>query len=235
MHFGIIAAGDGSRLVQEGVAVHKPLVALQGRPMIERLIGEMIEAGAESVTIITNAKMPEVGAFLRELTLPVELTVIEKTTPSSMHSFYEISRMMENKGRFILTTVDTIFRPEPFRRYVKVFEAAPDSVAAMMGVTRFVDDEKPLYVAADNDMRITAFLDSPAADALFVSGGIYGLDTRCIRVLKQCVESGVSRMRNYQRALIQAGLDVRAFEFDKIVDVDHVSDIEGAEAFLAQD
>ena len=38
MNYAIIAAGEGSRLVQEGVAVPKPLVDLDGRPMIRRLI-----------------------------------------------------------------------------------------------------------------------------------------------------------------------------------------------------
>ena len=38
MHYGIIAAGEGSRLVQEGVALPKPLVGLNGEPMIGRLI-----------------------------------------------------------------------------------------------------------------------------------------------------------------------------------------------------
>ena len=34
MHYAIIAAGEGSRLAQEGVARPKPLVLLNGVPMI---------------------------------------------------------------------------------------------------------------------------------------------------------------------------------------------------------
>ena len=54
MHYGIIAAGEGSRLVREGVALPKPLVDLDGRPMIERLIDIFVSLGAESVGIIVN-------------------------------------------------------------------------------------------------------------------------------------------------------------------------------------
>ena len=46
------------------------------------------------------------------------------------------------------------------------------------------------------------------------------------------MESGVSRMRNYQRALVDAGLDLKAYPFHKIIDVDHAGDIETAERFL---
>jgi len=38
MNYAIIAAGEGSRLMQEGVEQPKPLVELNGEPMIHRLI-----------------------------------------------------------------------------------------------------------------------------------------------------------------------------------------------------
>ena len=148
-----------------------------------------------------------------------------------MHSFFEMSNLMRGRGRFILTTVDTVFRPADFARYVEAFREAPDTVDAMMAVTSFVDDEKPLYVdTAPGTMRITAFSDTPCGR--FISGGIYGLSQPAIGVLDDCMTRGVSRMRNYQRALLEAGLNVQAFDLGKIVDVDHAGDIATAETFL---
>lgn len=234
MHFGIIAAGDGSRLQQEGVAKPKPLVELHGEPMIGRLIRIMIATGAESVSVIVNEHMTEVADYLRSLSdkLSVPLQIVMKTTPSSMHSFYELSSLMRGKGRFVLTTVDTIFRQPDFERYVKAFAQAATDIDGMMGVTAFVDDEKPLWVGTDASDNITGFLDERADDTKYVSGGIYGLAGKAIDVLRQCIDSGVSRMRNYQRALIAAGLHLKAYPLGKIVDVDHVSDIAGAESFI---
>ena len=54
MNYAIIAAGEGSRLAQEGVAKPKPLVELQGEPMIGRLINIMLRCNAESISIIVN-------------------------------------------------------------------------------------------------------------------------------------------------------------------------------------
>ena len=89
MNFGIIAAGEGSRLVEEGVAYPKPLVPLGGRPMIGRLIDILIKNGAEKIAVIVNEEMKEVQEYLFSLkeTLPVELRIVVKSTPSSMHSF----------------------------------------------------------------------------------------------------------------------------------------------------
>lgn len=235
MNFGIIAAGEGSRLVSEGVASPKPLVKLEGKPMIGRLIEIFVSMGAGRICVIVNEQMTDVADYLRSLapTLPCPLELEIHTTPSSMHSFHFIGERLRHHGRFIVTTVDTIFRPEEFRKYVNAYENAPANVDGMMAVTRFVDDEKPLYVA-EKEGRITAFLDSPREDAHFVSGGIYGLADKAVDVLDQCLHRGVSRMRNYQRALIDAGLDIEAFDMGKIIDVDHADDIVVAENFLSE-
>lgn len=236
MHFGIIAAGEGSRLAQEGVQLPKPLVRISGQPMIGRLIGLFLRCGAESVNVVVNSRMPEVKKYLDSLapTLPVPLNVKVKSTPSSMHTFWELSTMLEGKGRFIATTVDTVFREEDFSRYVDAFRNAPADVDGMMALTSFIEDEKPLYVDVDDGMNILGFLDAPNPAITFISGGIYGLDSRsAIPVLRRCLDSGVSRMRNYQRALVDAGLRLKGFDMGKVVDVDHAGDIAGAEAFLA--
>ncbi len=231
MNYAIIAAGEGSRLAQEGVALPKPLVRLDGQPMIKRLIDIMMSCSPESLSIIVNEQMTEVRQYLEGLSLPVPFHLVVKSTPSSMHSFWEVSRAFPRKGKFVLTTVDTIFRRDDFEAYVKAFEA--DAVAdGYMGVTSFIDDEKPLYIDVNADMDITAFSDTPVEGGRYISGGIYGLTAPALDVLDRCMEQGVSRMRNYQRALVSAGLKLRAWPFSKIIDVDHAGDIATAERFI---
>lgn len=230
MNYAIIAAGEGSRLVSEGVKLPKPLVDLDGRPMIRRLIDMFLDNRAESISVIVNEQMTEVADYIRSLTLPVPLNLVVKSTPSSMHSFYEVSRVLP-EGKYVLTTVDTVFRADDFRRYVDAFEADGEADGCM-GVTSFIDDEKPLYIDTDGDMWITAFRDAPWPGVKYISGGIYGLTAPAIEVLHRCVEQGVERMRNYQRALVDAGLRLRAVPFSKIVDVDHAGDIATARAFI---
>ena len=234
MNFAIIAAGEGSRLVQEGVALPKPLVDLDGRPMIGRLLDIFEDCGAESVSIIVNEQMTQVRAYLEERmkTSRTPIRLVVKSTPSSMHSFYEVSRNFPAGSKFILTTVDTIFREDDFRAYARAFEE-DDTVDGYMAVTSFIDDEKPLYIDVDKDMLITAFRDEPFPGVRYISGGIYGLTPPAIQILEECMSLGVSRMRNYQRALVDAGLRLRACPFPKIVDVDHAGDIATARVFIA--
>lgn len=230
MNYAIIAAGEGSRLAQEGVAKPKPLVDICGEPMIGRLINLFCRCNAESISIIVNEQMTEVREYIESLSLDIPLNLVVKTTPSSMHSFFELSRVIP-KGRFCLTTVDTIFREQDFRPYIEAMEA-DERYDGMMAVTDYIDDEKPLYVQTDDDLNITAFRDERYDGAKYISGGIYALNEKAIDVLADCIERGVARMRNFQRALVDAGLRLKAYPMGKILDVDHAGDIEKAENFI---
>lgn len=232
MKFAIIAAGEGSRLAQEGVSLPKPLVSIGGEPMIERLVRIFNANGAEEVVIIVNTLHPQTEAHLRRRISEgwgSNVRLVVKSTPSSMHSFHELSRYLQD-APFCLTTVDTIFRENDFADYIRAFRSS--GADGMMAVTDFVDDEKPLWVGTDKDMNITGFHDACENDT-FISGGIYCLKPQTLSTLQRCIDEGQSRMRNFQRALVEDGWQLRAYRLGKILDVDHVGDIEKAEAFLA--
>lgn len=232
MKFAIIAAGEGSRLSQEGVTLPKPLVRIGGEAMIDRLLRIFTANDADEIVVIVNRLHPETEHHLRLLQAGSwrdRLRIVVKTTPSSMHSFFEISPFLSN-APFCLTTVDTIFREEEFAGYIEQFRRS--TADGLMAVTDFIDDEKPLYVGTDNELNITGFFDENK-DCQYISGGIYCLQPQAIETLRRCVASGQSRMRNFQRQLVKDGLALRAHVFSKILDVDHATDIRKAESFLS--
>ncbi len=238
MKYAIIAAGEGSRLASEGVDTPKPLVRINGEPIVDRLIRIFIDNEAEEIVVICNDRTSLVSRHLEQIRQQglngrhVPLRLVVKSTPSSMHSMYEISAFLEGSP-FCLTTVDTIFKEEEFSDYINSLTATlrTDKGDGLMAVTDYIDDEKPLYISVDNDMKITGFHDEQNGCQL-VSGGIYGLTPRAINTLRQCVGRGESRMRNFQRALIADGMNLTAYKFSKILDIDHKEDIMKAERFL---
>ena len=235
MKYAIIAAGEGSRLSGEGIKTPKPLIEICGETMIERLIRIFSENGASEIVIIINEQAELVGTLLKSISekrskeSKCPLTIVRKTTPSSMHSLNEIAPLLESEP-FCLTTVDTIFKESEFHELISTFRAY--NCDGMMGVTSFIDDESPLYISCDENLKITAFNDKQQSGDIFISGGIYCLKPRALTTLKRCIEQKKSRMRNFQRALIEDGLNIRACRFSKIIDVDHASDIEKAEQMI---
>ena len=166
MKYAIIAAGEGSRLAAEGIELPKPLVEVGGKALIDRLIGIFMDNGAEEIVVICNDMTTLVPRHLIDIQRdglkgrPIPLRFVVKSTPSSMHSFHEISKYLSD-GTFCLTTVDTIFREEEFKAYVEELQRLTKEGEAdgLMGVTDYIDDEKPLYVDVDEEMTVKGFLD----------------------------------------------------------------------------
>ena len=180
MKFAIISAGEGSRLSQEGVALPKPLVQLNGVAMIDRLIQIFVRNGADKVVVIINNESPLTKEHLAKLQAEakIPLEVVVKTTPSSMHSFYELSPYLQD-DKFCLTTVDTIFREEEFSTFIETFKQSETD--GYMAVTDFIDDEKPLYISTDSALDITGFHDEATPECRYISGGIYCLTPAAVK------------------------------------------------------
>ena len=194
-----------------------------------------MENNATEIVVICNEQMFDVANHLKMIQakglngLPIPLRFVVKSTPSSMHSFYELRDFLRDEP-FILTTVDTLFDESEFHDYVLSFQdKIAHGTAALMGVTDYIDDEKPLYVGVDNVMRITGYYDNVQVDSRFISAGIYGLTASSLDILESCIEKGESRMRNFQRALVAAGLRMEAYPLTKVFDIDHIEDIRKAD------
>lgn len=231
MLYAILAAGEGSRLSQEGCDVPKPLVRILDETLISRLIHVFVANGATRIIIIVNAQHTATQEYVKRLSLSIPLDIVVQSTPSSMHSLYAIRDYLATEERFCITTVDTIFSEREFAEYIHTFRTS--SLDGLMAVTTYVDDEKPLYVQTDN-LTITNFCDTLEERCAHVSGGIYCLTRTTLDTLSRCIESGQSRMRNFQRQLIADGLALQAYPFSKIIDVDHYSDIAKAEQLIQE-
>ena len=230
MNFAIISAGEGSRLAAEGIDTPKPLIAVNGMTLIDRLIDIFVRNGASSASVIVNAGNRQTIAHLQAKRLDIPFNLVIKTTPGSMYSLYELKPFL-HKAPFCLTTVDTVFREDEFTACINEFRKNRH-IDGLMGATDFIDDEKPLFLNVDDDLRILDFCDERPPAGKYVSGGIYCLHPAAWRILDDAMQSGINRMRDFQRQLVRNGLRLKAFPFSKIVDIDHAADIAVAEKLV---
>ncbi|MCC6254626.1 MAG: NTP transferase domain-containing protein [Ignavibacteriaceae bacterium] len=228
MDLAIIAAGEGLRLKEEGIQVPKPLVQINGTPIIKRIIDITRNTGKSSITCIINEKSEELETFLLKFSRTNPINLIVKSTPSSLHSLYQLNRFLS--APFLLTTADSVFLESEFKSFVNYGMNLKDA-DGVIAVTDFIDDEKPLYVNVDERNKINDFKDENDGYE-FVTGGLYLFKTDIQKEIDEAINSGVTRLRNFLRFLIQKDFRLYAYPFSKIIDVDHKSDIEKAEEFL---
>ncbi len=234
MTYAIIAAGEGSRLLDEGMKGPKPMVTVGGEMLIDRLIRIFLHNQAERILVIVNDHSAALVTHLRGLQLPVSLELVIKTTPSSFHSLYELLEATgEIPAELCLATTDSVFEEGEFAGYINAFTSNRQA-DGLFAVTSFIDDETPLYVSFDTEGIIKGISDNSAEPNPFISGGIYCLRKNALSVVASAMREGVHRMRNFQKMLLQRDLRIEAHRFSKVLDIDHVTDIAKAEQFLRE-
>ncbi|HOX80759.1 MAG TPA: NTP transferase domain-containing protein [Bacteroidales bacterium] len=229
MKFAIIAAGEGSRLRKEGLYIPKPMIEIGGMTLIDRLIDRAKRYEFSTACIIVNDIYPELANWFRDKDYGIFIQLIVKSTPGSMHSFYELSQFLRDDD-FILTTVDPIYTDESFRYFLEFIDTHPHA-DGIMAATNYVDDEKPLWIICNNRMQIVEFSDTQKESSL-VSAGFYYFKPLVINFLEKAMQQGMFRMRDIQRFLLKQGCSLIACNVGKVIDIDHTSDILQAELML---
>lgn len=229
MHYAILAAGEGSRL---GSVAPKPLVTVGEQTLVSRMLNIIAQRhDVESVSIIVNARHPEIADHLAQLSLPFGLNVISAQPPSAAHSLARVIASIPRDEKFVALTVDTVFSPADFHAYVDAFAMQQDA-DGLMAVTRFVDDEAPMYVGVEESGKISYFGDFQESSTDFVSAGIYGLSGNARNIIDKAVSVHVNGLRELQRALLLCGMDLRTYEMGVVFDVDRPHDLEQASKYI---
>lgn len=235
MDYVILAGGLGSRFVKEGYEVPKPMVPLFGRPMIGVLINTLMKCEAEHIYVGANARMKMLLDYLEELReggLPVVTRPI--ITDNSYCTLKAASEGIE--GKFVAMTCDAIFPTREFKEYVNAVENAPSDVA-LMGLTRFVEDESPLYARVNSDGEVIDYRygGKPFEEGTIVSAGLYGLSGKIMSVIPELGLEPES-LSDFQRLLaVDTPIKVLPFEFSIAFDVDNTRDRLHAESFLGEE
>lgn len=228
MDLAIISAGESSRMFSEGMSIPKPLVHINGKPMIRRIIDIAVNNGMKSIKCIINDKFSELKSYLCNNDFGVPIELIVKSTPSSMHSLFELSKFLKNDS-FCLATVDTVFLENEFKSFIE-YTKSKKGCDGVLAITKFIDDEKPLCVKLEGE-KIVEFKDSKNG-MKYVTGGLYYFSPKIFDMMEIALNKKIERLRNFLRLLLENGYVLNAFEFSKIIDVDHIKDIIVAEEFL---
>lgn len=234
MNYAILAGGHGSRFVKDGVSTPKPMIEVMGQPMIGRLIDLLQCCAADIISIAANPRMEGFIPYLESLREKYgNIAINPVITENSYESLLAATDGLD--GKFIGLTVDTIFPPEEFRAYLRAIEDM-DEHQSVMGLTRYIDDESPLYARIDKNGEIIDYRygGRPFDEGAIVSAGLYGLDRECMDAVKCCGHYPES-LSDFQRTLAtRTSIKVLPFEFSRAFDIDNLHDLGQANDFITE-
>lgn len=227
---GIIAAGLGSRLAGLHPNLPKALVPVAGRPLVHWVAAGLLSSGVERLVVLFNSRGDAAREALKAAFPTAQLEFLRADTPTSFASFRLVaSTLARGSERFLMSTVDAIVPPAEVRRFAVTALAPLDSGGepwAATALTRFVEDEKPLWADVGAEDLVTAFGDA-ARRRETVTCGLYAIGRHAAEDLASAPELG--RLRDWWTALAAAGRPVRGVTLTDTVDVDRPSDLPAAE------
>jgi len=226
---GIIAAGRGERLASEGVSTPKPLIPIIGEPLIARVIRAASSVPVTSIACIVNDLNPTVVDYLRSGPWPVPLELIVKTTPSSMESLFSLAPLLRDEP-FLLFTVDAVFGVPVLEKFIARTSTLPQA-QGVLALTRFVEDEKPLWARVDRRHKIIA-LGEAARPTRYITAGFYYFQPDIFEVVDSARAKGMNTLRQFLGFLLEKGYALYGLPVSKTIDVDYARDIERAESYL---
>lgn len=228
----ILAAGEGSRI--KSIAPFKPIVKINGTPLLELTLKNLQFQNFSKISIIFNEAEREMDFLLLPSLLHPDINYFFKSTPSSMHSLYEVilnSELKSNEHLFV-SMVDSIVPPSDAQKFHQFCHDISVDESALL-VTSFVEDEKPLTLSIDEFGYVTEF-QCPLAEGVLITSGVYYFSASVLPLLKEMIESGHTKMRNFLAELVKHGHKIKVYQSFKTLDIDRPEDIVSAEKFLKE-
>jgi NDP-sugar pyrophosphorylase family protein len=149
----VMAAGEGRRLRPLTERYAKPVLPIDGRPVVVTLLHELWAAGVERITVVTGHLAEQVESLLE----PFGVRLVRQ--PETLGSADAVRRGLDGLPTLVLGA-DTVFRPGD----IASFAATPGH--AIAGRRDPPPSPPHRYALRIEDGRITKVLDDDPANAL---------------------------------------------------------------------
>jgi len=221
----ILAGGIGSRLSPLTNYLPKPLLPINGKPVLSQVIDNIAEAGITEIIINVDYKKEMIEEFIKKkyckknnynLNIILHDTSIDKseeyasrkeTTKGVAISIYNTRKLL--KDDFLLCAADTIFEKEYLKRIINYYEKN-NSLATLSttNLERKEDIVKKSCVVIDNNNNITRIIEKPELEEVLstiVSTPLYLFNKKIINYIPKI---NLSRRGEYElQSAIQLMID----------------------------
>jgi UDP-N-acetylglucosamine diphosphorylase / glucose-1-phosphate thymidylyltransferase / UDP-N-acetylgalactosamine diphosphorylase / glucosamine-1-phosphate N-acetyltransferase / galactosamine-1-phosphate N-acetyltransferase len=204
----VMAAGEGLRLRPVTARWPKPVLPIDGRPVVATVVHELRAAGCDRVTVVTGYLAEQVERLLGDGSgFGLELRYARQ--PRSDGSADAVSRGLAAgaEAPLLVATADTVFQPGDLARF-----AAGFAEAGTPGAVAIRRDPPPGPQRAGvqvDDGVVTKIV--AAGETPFAHASLWGLRTELAPYLADLAGPPFELAEAYQRA-IEEGLRVCAFE-----------------------
>src|SRR6266496_1509989 len=209
----VMAAGEGRRLRPVTERWPKPILPIDGRPVIATVVRELRAAGIGRITVVTGHLAEQVERLLGDgSAFGVELRYARQPRPDGSADAVSCALAAGAEAPLLVTTADTVFEPGDLSGFAAAFASAgtPGAVA--------VRREPPPGPSAGVQVQGGLALRIVAPGEPFAHASLWGLGPELVPYLEGLGGPPFELIEAYQRA-IDDDLRVSAFEVGRTRDL----------------
>lgn len=134
----ILAAGKGTRMKELTNELPKPMLKVQGRPILEHIVAGIVGAGVREIFIVTGFRADVIEQHFGDgAKWNVRISFGRQVVQDGTGKAPEVAKAFVGDSPFILTYGDILVKPETYQQMVQRFEEA--NYAGVITVTRGED------------------------------------------------------------------------------------------------
>ena len=221
MHAVVMAAGEGTRLRPLTEQWPKPILPIDGRPVIATLLRELAAAGCERVYVVTGYLAEQVEALVGDGS-GFGLDVRFARQPGVLGSADAVRRALTAGAEppLLVTAADTVFTAGDIKRFVEAAHGAAGALAYRLEPAPDPPHRDAVRVVAG---RVERVLDDDLANPR-AAAPLWVLGPGVVQLLNELPGPPFELSRALQQA-IDAGLAIAGVEIGPTRDLTHAVDL----------
>ena len=161
----ILAAGRGTRMRELTNEIPKPMLRVQGRPILEHIIQGIVAAGIHDIFIVTGFRAETIENYFGDgAKWGARLSYGRQVVQDGTGKAPEVAKAFVGASSFLLTYGDILVPPETYRHMVNRFQEA--DFVGVITVTRGQDVSKGAVNCFDERFCLRQLIEKPSAEQL---------------------------------------------------------------------
>lgn len=212
----ILAAGKGTRMKHLTADMPKPMLPVNGVPVLEHIVRSLVAAGIRDFCIITGYKAEIVEAhFGTGNRLGVNIQYARQLVQDGTGKAPELARAFVGSDNFMLLYGDILVAPDNFPRMIDTFQSS--GAQGLITVRRGEDVSKGAAVSFDGRFFMTDLIEKPPPGTVtspWYNAGLYIFTPLLYRYTANLVKSPRNEyeLPEAMRAMIRDGHAIKGLE-----------------------
>ena len=161
----ILAAGKGTRMGDLTEETPKPMLPVEGRPILEHILTGLREAGIQEFCLITGWKAEVIESHFGDgSAFGVQINYVRQEVQDGTGKAPELAKVFVGEAPFLLTYGDILVKPDTYRQILARWDGA--ELSGLVTVTGSEDVTKGGLFFFDNKFFLQHLVEKPSAAQL---------------------------------------------------------------------